>query len=389
VRKALGKASQWVRAMFGPGSSMASKGPPADVAPDVRGSRANPPAAIPLTVSPAVKTPSHSPPARATLHMSTGSLFVDSGPFEPLQRLIRECCQLVRSVEWEMQDTSQAYRDRTPPSRLQLFPWAFPIGSPPNNLCWARLSRKQDGLEGGHRISRKRPRWWKRLKIRSRGELHTAIYRNGMTEHRRSIMSFFDRTQALNVSHRSLGLAMGFAKHSLMTCWIPIPFREEPPCHFYEGPFFDKLDPRESGLYVLAWSLRRAIEKIQLGYKRLLKSPTGMPWRLSCRRVSDLDWEVLWEHSLTGERRRTLDRRLMEKLRGSAEPQAFGALESIEQDRRFLAKALSKSLGRLDRVEGLLANSKRMAEEALRSCSPVQGVMGTPHRLQKPMRLKS
>lgn len=202
-------------------------------------------------------------------------------------------------------------------------------------------------------------------------------------------MSFFDRTLALNVSRRSLGRAMGFAKLSLKTCWIPSPFREEPPSHFFETPFFDTLDPRESGLFVLAWSLRRAIEKIHLGFERLLKSPTGMPWRLSFHRVSDLDWEVLWEHSLTGERRRSLDRWLRKKLRGSLDTQAIGVLESLEHDRRFLAKALSRSLDRLDRVERLLANSKRVAEVALGSCSPVQGVSGSTHGLQKPLKALS
>ena len=61
----------------------------------------------------------------------------------------------------------------------------------------------------------------------------------------------------------------------------------------------------------------------------------------------------------------------------------------MEHDRRFLAKALSQSLGRLDRVEGFLARSKRVAEEALSSCSPVEGVPGMAHRPPKPMSLNS
>jgi hypothetical protein len=202
-------------------------------------------------------------------------------------------------------------------------------------------------------------------------------------------MGFFDRTKALNVSRRSLSRAMGYSKLSLKTCWIPVPFREEPPGHLYLTPFFDQLDPRETGLYALAWSLRRAVEKIQLAYERLLKCPTGVPWRLFCDRITDLKWEVLWEHSLTGERRRILNRRFMAKLCGSRDSQEFNVLESIELDRRFLAEALSRSLDRRDRVENLLANSKRVAEEALGSCPPVQGTMGSAHRLPKPMKLNS
>jgi hypothetical protein len=389
MRRALGKASRWIRAMLAPGSGKASKGPATVLAPATGGSRGTPPLATPVTVSPEVKSPPGCPPERRAPDLSTERLQVDSGPFEPLQRLIRECCQRVRSVEWEMQDTSQAYRDCMPPARLQLFPWTYPRGSPPNALCWVRLFKKQDGLEGGHPISKKRPRWWKRYKIRTRRDLHSAIYKNGLSEHSNRIMGFFDRTKALNVSRRSLGRAMGHSKRSLKTCWIPVPFREEPPGHFYMTPFFDQLDPRETGLYGLAWSLRRAIEKIHLGYERLLKSPTGVPWRLFCDRITDLKWEVLWEHSLTGERRQLLDRRFMEKLRGSVETQGIGVLESMEHDRRFLAKALSKSLDRLVRVEGLLANSKRVAEEALGSCPPVRGTMGSAHRLPRPMKVNS
>ena len=79
----------------------------------------------------------------------------------------------------------------------------------------------------------------------------------------------------------------------------------------------------------------------------------------------------------------------MAKLCGSRDSQEFKVLESIELDRRFLAKALSRSLDRRDRVENLLANSKRVAEEALGSCPPVRGTMGSAHRLPKPMKVNS
>jgi hypothetical protein len=129
VRRALGKASRWIRAMLAPGSGKARKGPATVLAPATGGSRGTPPLATPVNVSPEVKSPPGCPPERRAPDLSTESLQVDSGPFEPLQRLIRECCQRVRSVEWEMQDTSQAYRDCMPPARLQLFPWTYPLVS--------------------------------------------------------------------------------------------------------------------------------------------------------------------------------------------------------------------------------------------------------------------
>jgi hypothetical protein len=142
------------------------------------------------------------PPPKKAVLLSAGPV----GIYEVLRERILSVGSTLRRIEESMREVSRSYRDAIPRTRLQLFMWHYPKGSPPNALYWAYLARKQEEPCDASLLIRalQRPRWHKRLKMKSKEDLQTAIYRNGVVAHQDTIHRYNDLVILLNRAHHLL-----------------------------------------------------------------------------------------------------------------------------------------------------------------------------------------
>src|SRR5579862_1762927 len=132
-----------------------------------------------------------------------------SGPrviYQALRERILDGCGLLRSVKEEMAGLADSYRCAVPPTRLQLCAWGFPRGTPPRALYWVRLARRQEEVCDDHLQVRslQRPRWFRRLKIRTREDLRNAIHWNGLDAHKSVVLRYHELASCLNRAHCTL-----------------------------------------------------------------------------------------------------------------------------------------------------------------------------------------
>ena len=287
------------------------------------------------------------------------------------------CAFLRKSVESEMAELCRTYRSSMPPCSLQLFAWGYPKGSPPRVLYWVRLSKKQRVFDDSLvPIPNKRPRWFKVLKIRTRGDLHGAIHWNGLDRHRRTVMSFYDRWWALNNSHSLLARAMQYSKMAL-------DFHLGPPCPGNDVlDFLMKHDLRHLegpgvGMFVMAWQMGRLVERNLFALEELQERTTGLPVRLVLAPgPTEFDRAVEWEHQLSGQRWRTLLDRSLNTLKLS--PQDLAAIQGVASECKELMQSLSKRLGIIRGAESRLAKAHRESTQVLEQCTPVECIPWIP-----------
>lgn len=129
---------------------------------------------------------------------------------EELQLRIREIYELRLSVEHQMEALKGAFNAGMPRSRLRLRPWSRRKGEPPYAVYWIFLTKKRRYFEDRtlQAIESLRPRWFKRLKVRTRRDLDLVIHRAGLDAVRREVHRFHDDHLALNEAHRSLARGM-------------------------------------------------------------------------------------------------------------------------------------------------------------------------------------
>jgi hypothetical protein len=283
--------------------------------------------------------------------------------------LIAAVALLRRSVEEEMADLGKTYRETMPPCLLQLYPWAYPKGSPPRALYWVRLARRQDEFD--HQLlvplPVRRPRWCKRLKIRNRSDLGSAIYWNGATKRRKSIMAFHDRAGALNKAHRTLAREMAYAKYSLKSPAAAPDRKEGLPLELVEDPSLHHLGGKGTDLIFLAWGLEQAIEESLIALENFRERTLRLRFRLTFipgPAAGTLRME--WEDRQTGRKYRGLDGRALKNHHLS--PEESATFRPLGMEFKRLSRMLLKRTSSGGLVETRLSQALEDARETLGSC---------------------
>jgi len=288
---------------------------------------------------------------------------------DELQMMARVCGARRMSVEKQMVELCQTYRSFTPPSRLQLFVWNYPKGSPPKAVYWVRLSEEQREFDHGSLlpILKKRPRWFKILKIRTREDLAAAIHWNGLDRHRKTVMSFYDSWRALNQSRSILVKGMQFAKLALKH-HLASSARKEAPLEPLSPPFFNHLDRAGNQLNVMAWNIGRLVDRNLIAFEELAERTATLPVRLFLSvGQTAFDRLVLWEHVLSGRWRPPLSENSLKILNLS--PQELAAVRLAVSECRALHQTLSNRLRIIRRAESRLVKAYGDFKQALQQCT--------------------
>ena len=126
--------------------------------------------------------------------------------WEEFARSLREIDEVRLSVEGRMEDLKKAFNESVGRCRLKIRPWGRTKSAPPYAVYWVFLTKKRKIFENRtwQAIEDMRPRWYKRLKLRTRRELDLIIHRSGLDANRRTVHRFDDDMEALNEAHRVL-----------------------------------------------------------------------------------------------------------------------------------------------------------------------------------------
>ncbi|HVR87671.1 MAG TPA: hypothetical protein VMU54_25315 [Planctomycetota bacterium] len=272
-----------------------------------------------------------------------------------------------------MKELCKTYRASMPPSRLQLWVHRYSKGGPPAVVQWVRLSQKPDefdhvtlGPRGG-----KRPRWFKVLKIRTRTDLGDAIHWNGLDMHRKTVMSYFDRWQALNKSRSILARTMHTSTMGLTFNLKSSGSEGESATHLLSHPGMKFIQGYGIGLYCTAWQVGRLAEGNLIALKELAARTKELSFQVVLNRgATEFDRSVTWEHGLSGRKFRYLKDSWLESMAWSSEE--LEAMREAVGECRGLVQALKIRLGVLRRAESMLTKALLEADRLLGQTSPVE-----------------
>jgi hypothetical protein len=292
---------------------------------------------------------------------------------EVLRKRIVSCALLKKSVEEEMRGLCKTYRDSMPPCRLQLWVHAYSKGGPPAVVQWVRLSKKPDAFDHATlgRTRERRPRWFKVLKIRTRTDLGSAIHWNGLDKHRKTVMSFFERWQALNKSRSILARTMHTSSLGLNFNLKSSDSEEESADHLLSNPGMGYIQGCGTFLYCTAWQVGRLVEGSLIALEELAKRTKELSFRLVLYRgATEFDRSVDWEHRLSGRKFRYLKDSWLKSMAWSN--QELEAMRGAVGECRGLVQTLSTRLGVLRRAESRLTKALLEATQLLGQCRPVE-----------------
>lgn len=295
-----------------------------------------------------------------------------SPPFpivEEIQLRVRKLSVLRLSVEHRMEALKEAFNASMPRSRLRLRPWSRRKGEPPYAVYWILLTRKRRFFENRtwQAIEDMRPRWFKRLKIRTRRDLDLAIHRAGMDAVRHGVHRYHDDVLALNEAHRSLARGMDSIRRMLSgrDAGKGLTSPELP----------EELDGRwlsddVRGVTRSAWRLeclvRRTTNDLALVSRLQSRQPGWIRYRLEFRQGKDHPYgHLVWRDLETRSTYACLDDRTKRRLGIPAHMR--GVLTPFELNRRDLIRELKSRTSLLRRIRTKACRALEAAEESLGS----------------------
>lgn len=288
-----------------------------------------------------------------------------TGIYQELQFKILRHCLLRESVEDEMEGLVQHFSETRPPGLVQLCALRRKAGDPPASLYWARLYQKQPVQTDGTQ----RPRWHKRLEIRSVRDLKNAFFRMGTDQAQREALKYFSRWNALNQAIkilRRLGLYSSSLSRSQVIQEASRLSMPVPPV----ARIFQREGMAKRGAWLLepCWKLQGMVERHLKTLDRLgrdldqLRLPLTLAGELTMRTFAP----ILWWNPRAGAFHRTLPK---ESLAGFPLTPSLGEeLDRIETERLALNGAIESVVRILHRLSDQLLDAEVSAQEVLSSC---------------------
>lgn len=295
-------------------------------------------------------------------------------PFPLLVELrgsIQEIHGLRISVEGRMEDLKKTYNASAPRSRLRLRPWSRRKGERPYAVYWVFLTKKKKFFENEtlRVIDNLRPRWFERLKIRTRRDLDLAIHRAGLDAVRPALHEFHDSLLGLNEAHRVLArgldsvrkmLTSGVAGKGLVAPALPAEAEKS-----WES---DEVRGLAGHAWRLECLLRRTTSDLELLARHQRRQPGWVRYRLEFRKGQDHPYgRLVWRDRQTRATYASLDDRTKRKLRIPA--YVSGVLTPFELNRRQLTRDLKERTTLLRRLRTKL---RQVLEAAKRHLSDVK-----------------
>jgi hypothetical protein len=276
---------------------------------------------------------------------------------EELRSKQDEIRELQLRVESRMEALKEAFNSSMPRSRLRLRPWSRRKGEPPYAIYWVLLTKKRTLFENRtwQIIEDPRPRWFKRLKIRTRWDLDLAIHRAGMDAVRRDVHRFHGDLVVLNAAHRTLARGLDSIRKMMgsraaggrLNAPVVPPLRDESTISWETAPLIRQ-----------AWTLECLLRRTTGDLKTLAhfqaKQPGWLRFRLEFRQSEAEPYgRLVWRDLETRSTYASLDDRTKRRL---GIPAAMrGLLTPFELSRRDLARALRAQTGVLRRVRARAA----------------------------------
>jgi hypothetical protein len=239
--------------------------------------------------------------------------------FQELSRRISQADERRKVVEWRMEDLRKAYIRTVPRSRLGLRPWTRTKDGPPYAIYWIRLNRRHQTFDDRtwEVMSPNRPRWFRRLKIRTYRELGSALHWAGLDASRKTIHLFGKRVRTLNEAHTLLCRSIASLRTMIRGRAAGLAFPLDHP------PFPEAVEaglgPRARDLLGSVWKFAWRVEFVSLGLHRLSEHHRecfpDMSWHL--QPFSDRDHpfgHLHWQNSEDGATLPSLDTRTMHRI---------------------------------------------------------------------------
>ncbi len=308
---------------------------------------------------------------------------LDHIPFEDLKRGVLRLHELRLSVETRMRALPTEFNTAFPVTTLRLRAWSRAIGRPPCAVYWIRLPPRKRYFE--HWLDsvidqfKRKPRWFRRLKIHTSRQLDRAIHFGGLDLHRRRVREFHARARGLTDARKVLTGTLDTIR-KMLDCRGAGEVLEFAPEPLPEDVAVGSYPPDISRLLLLAWELQEALMERQTLCRDLANGPKGRPADSRFRLAFTEDPEhpygrFLWIDQATGQNCSSLTDRTMRKLRLRSEVRrAIGAVERVRRQR---ARRLRATTRIIRRIKARVAPALRRAQALLDASGPAAHGPGT------------
>jgi hypothetical protein len=287
--------------------------------------------------------------------------------FLELRRSIQEIYELRISVEGRMEDLKKTYNASAPRSRLRLRPWSRRKGEPPYAVYWVFLTKKKKIFEDQtlKAIDSLRPRWFRRLKIRTRRDLDLAIHRAGLDTVRPALHEFHDNLLALNEAHRVLARGMDSVRKMLASRAAGKGLVAPPlPAETEQSWLSDEVRRVADHAWRLECLIRRTTNDLEVLSRLQGRQPGWVRYRLEFRQGKDHPYgRLVWRDRKTRATYARLDDRTKRKLGIPAHLR--GVLTPFELDRRQLMRDLKDRTSLVRRLRTKVREVMELAQEHL------------------------
>jgi hypothetical protein len=286
--------------------------------------------------------------------------------FGEIAELVIELGFGLESLKEAMVEVAKDYRANTPKKSLHLYPWPAP--KHPYALYWVRLSRKkiyEDQLQRA--AERGRRRWVKRLKIRTAHDLDAAIYRHGLSKHRKVVHHFHDLVQILNRAHRTAARTLASAAKMLYSRagGIHILLEVPPlPANYFEANL------RHGGGRVLelAWRFGFILDFTTRRMKDLALQQAAERWSRRLRLVFTQDSDhpagrLAWKDVGSQVTFTRLTKQMLRELR--LLPEIRDLVDTWEGERRDVVRVLKSQTSLLRRLRQRLVSARELYRSSL------------------------
>lgn len=284
--------------------------------------------------------------------------------FESVQIPLMEVINLLQAVERKMEDLKDRFNDSVPKTLLRLRPWPRRKGEQPYALYWIFFRRIRPTFDSRtfRQVENRKPRRFRRLKIRNRTDLSEFIHLARLDAHKFLVLRFHDRAQALNEAHRILARALDSVRK--MVSGRVSADAHCPPFPDARFPFLaPRFYPWVERLWRVGWSLRkRSLELFALARENGLEC-RGHRYRL--RFIEDPDHpygRLLWRDELSRVSHSSLPDRERRKLR--VPPEERRAIAVYERPRRLLTRRLRELTTFMKRIRLKLGHALKVGREA-------------------------